>query len=57
MERDYYGLKSNEAFMVDPKKKVKVVKSSEKKRETLPMKHGCVSGFGWGCGTQQFLKK
>ena len=40
MEGDYYGLKSDEAFMVDPKKKVKVVKSSEKKRETLPEKMG-----------------
>uniref|UniRef100_A0A7N2MMX0 Uncharacterized protein n=1 Tax=Quercus lobata TaxID=97700 RepID=A0A7N2MMX0_QUELO len=40
MEGDYYGLKSDKAFMVDPKKKVKVVKSSEKKRETLPEKMG-----------------
>ena len=38
MERDYYGLKRNKVYMVDPKKKVKVVKSSEKKRETLPEK-------------------
>ena len=22
-----------------------------------PMKHGCVSGLGCGCGTRQFLKK
>ena len=35
MERGYYGLKHNKVYMVDPKKKVKVVKSSEKKRETL----------------------
>ena len=38
MERDYYSLKRNKVYMVDPKKKVKVMKSCEKKREKLPEK-------------------
>ena len=25
--------------------------------DATPMKHGCVSGLGCGCGTRQFLKK